>query len=176
MEDPALLSLQEKRAVFERNETQTIRTQLTYPLVESKVRQEVLCSKLLPGRSWSLWLDVVVNALLMNDPTSKPLSMWSEEKGVRTLPYSALFTASTVLYGWDRSCILDVSVMFWLRCLDQEHERQSLNPARKVFRGTQKCIYIKTIGWREADAQLAGDAESCRALRSLCKWMPERPP
>ena len=86
---PALLSFKDKRPLFERNNTSSVRTQPTYSPVEQRVRQEVLL-KIDVCRSWSLWLDGFFNAVPSNDSSSETLLMLSEEKAVRTIAYSSL--------------------------------------------------------------------------------------
>ena len=90
LEDPALLCFSSKRALFERSDVTHCCTQPVFSCQDEKICQEVLCSKLLSGRSWSLWLDGFFNILPTDNVSSGPLLMRSEEEAVNPVSYNAL--------------------------------------------------------------------------------------
>ena len=89
VQDPALLSFSCKRALFEKSDVSSCRAQHVFSGRDEKIRQEILCSKVFRGRSWSLWLDGFFN-VPEEDDCSESRLMWSEEKAVNPLAYDSL--------------------------------------------------------------------------------------
>ena len=89
VQEPALLSFCARCTLFKKSDVSACRLQHVFSGREEKIRQELLCSKLFPGRSWSLWLDGFFN-IPKAENRSETRAMWSEEKAVHPLEYDPL--------------------------------------------------------------------------------------